>query len=82
MSLITGIGGIHFNIGIYGGNIRDSAILLDQLKSENMVNVDSINYKGGIEDKYFWKIVDMNISKSGMTYLIPQNIRKIKILVK
>jgi transposase len=53
LSLITDINGIPFNIGIYGGNIHDSTILLDQLKSENIVNVNSIDCKGIIGDKYF-----------------------------
>ena len=77
MSLITDINGIPFNIGIYGGNIHDSTILLYQLNSENIVNV--------IGDKYFLADsgydtikIKKNISKLGMTYLIPQNRRKTK----
>ena len=85
LSLITDINGIPFNIGIYGGNIHDSTILLDQLKSENIVNVNSIDCKGIIGDKYFladsgYDTIEIkkNISKLGMTYLIPQNRRKTK----
>ena len=59
------------------GNIHDSTILLYQLNSENIVNV--------IGDKYFLADsgydtikIKKNISKLGMTYLIPQNRRKTK----
>lgn len=43
LSLITDKYGIPFNISLYNGNIHDSTILLDQLNSENIINIQKNN---------------------------------------
>ena len=37
------MGCIPFNISLYNGNIHDSTILLDQLNSENIINIQENN---------------------------------------
>ena len=85
MSLITDVNGIPYNIGIYEGNIHDSTIFIDQLKSKNIVDIDTNNYKGkGKYKEYFLadsgydtNEIKLELEKLGLIPLIPQNKRNI-----
>ena len=84
--MITDVNGIPYNIGIYEGNIHDSTIFIDQLKSKNIVDIDTNNYKGkGKYKEYFLadsgydtNEIKLEIEKLGLIPLIPQNKRNIK----
>ena len=86
LSLITDVNGIPYNIGIYEGNIHDSLIFIDQLKSKNIVDIDTNNYKGkGKYKEYFLadsgydtNEIKLELEKLGLIPLIPQNKRNIK----
>jgi len=85
LSLITDINGIPFNIGIYGGNIHDSTIFIDQLKSKNIVDIDTNNYFKEYflaDSGYDTNEIKLELENLGRIPLIPQNNRNIKKPIK
>ena len=81
VSLITDKYGVPFNISIYNGNINDSAILLDQLNSKNIIDIGENNEKKNYffaDSGYDSSKIRSKLKELNLIPIIPTNKRNTK----
>jgi len=85
LSLITDKYGVPFNISIYNGNINDSAILLDQLNSKNIIDIEENNGKKNYffaDSGYDSSKIRSKLKELNLIPIIPTNKRNTKDINK
>jgi len=85
VSLITDKYGVPFNISIYNGNINDSAILLDQLNSKNIIDIEENNGKKNYffaDSGYDSSKIRSKLKELNLIPIIPTNKRNTKDINK
>ena len=89
LSLITDKYGIPFNISIYNGNIHDSTILLDQLNSKNIMDIEENNENNENNENYFFADsgydstkIRSKLKELNLIPIIPSNKRNTKDINK
>lgn len=81
ISLITDSNGIPFNVKCYKGNINDSKILMDQLETDNLVNITNLRPNNTYflaDPAYDVKVIRDKLKDMNYNPLIAQNKRNIK----
>ncbi len=85
VSFITDKYGVPFNISIYNGNINDSAILLDQLNSKNIIDIGENNGKKNYffaDSGYDSSKIRSKLKELNLIPIIPTNKRNTKDINK